>query len=63
MTNSGLPPANLQNKRIKFGEDFIKAQKPTQSFDEADRGIQNLEKAAREKVFTERNDESIEQKE
>ncbi len=52
MLNSGLPSAKLSQQSVRFGNTVIKTEKPSQSFDDAKKGIDNLEKAAKERVFT-----------
>lgn len=51
MTKSGLPQASTFQKTIKFGGIIIKPEKPTQSLAQAKKGLDNLEIAAKQKVF------------
>jgi len=51
MTTTGLPHATFVKKSLKFGSFVVKNEKPTQTFKQAHRGIDNLEKAAKENVF------------
>jgi len=51
MPDSGLPRASLSPRSVRIGNIEIKAEKPTQSFAEAKRGLDNLEVAAKGKVF------------
>lgn len=52
MPKSGLPQASLPQKNIRFGNTIVKMEKPNQSYADAKKGLDNLEKAAKEKVFT-----------
>lgn len=53
MTTSGLPQASLNKKNFRLGNILINNEGPKQSVEEAKKGIDNLEKAAKEKIFIE----------
>ena len=53
MFNSRLPQAKSSEQQIRFGNMVIKSEKPSQSFSDAKKGLEKLERAAKDNVFKE----------
>lgn len=51
MLTSNLPQAVFKQEYVRLGSVVVKTQKPTQSYSDAQKGLDNLKKATENKVF------------